>query len=82
MLSAPLHDFCLTDPPLEIALVPQQHYDGLIGLGSADVVPLLFDVFEGSLAAQVKHHENPMAPLEVGRHDGPVFLLSGCVPDV
>jgi hypothetical protein len=82
MLAAPLHDFCLTDPPLEIALVAQQHYDSLIGLGSADVVPLLFDVFERSLAAQVEHHEHPMAPLEVGGHDRSVFFLAGCVPDI
>ena len=82
VLPAPLHYLRLADPPLEIALVAQQHYDGLVGLGSADVVPLLFDVFEGPLAAEVEHHEDAMAALEVGGDDRPVFFLSGRVPDV
>ena len=43
---------------------------------------MLLDVFEGTLAGEVEHHEDSVTTLEVGRDDRSVLFLTGSIPDV
>lgn len=65
VFEAPFIDFCLGYSLLEIALIADQDYHGLISLHFAEVVPLLLDIFERALTGKIEHHQDAVASLEV-----------------
>lgn len=82
ILEAPLVDLTLADPLLEVVLITDKDDGSLISFHLAEIVPLLLDVLEGTLAGEVEHHQHAMTPLEVGRDYRAVLLLACSIPYV
>jgi hypothetical protein len=66
ILEAPFVYLGLSYSLLEVAFITDEYDHGLVGLHLAEIVPLLFDIFEGALAGEVEDHQYAVAALEVG----------------
>lgn len=67
ILEAPFVDLTLAYPLLKVVLITDKDDGSLICFRLAEIVPLLFDVLEGTLAGEVEHHQHSMTSFEVSR---------------